>query len=200
MSKQFSCWKIVQFSENRMVAKQRGWFIHMKMGEPSINFCMTLLVLSLLIISFHIQSRIEAVPTYSKHSCPNTSTFTINTPLPIHPQSPLSLPLLQCHPQHRILQGYCLRFLLHYRLCRRYYLRPLPLPWRHVTCCLLRLRRWINQRLNKFLSGGERCGGLVRRVHVEILKPLYIFPAWLLTQPITVEAYRMCQSQTGLTS
>ncbi|KAM3701782.1 hypothetical protein ACJW31_05G201100 [Castanea mollissima] len=29
---------------------------------------------------FHSQSRIEAVPTYSDHSCPNTSTFTINTP------------------------------------------------------------------------------------------------------------------------
>ena len=149
MTKQFSCWKIVQFSKNRMVAKQRGWFVHMKMGEPSINFCMTLLVLSLLTISFHIQSRIEAVPTYSKHSCPNTSTYH-NTP-------------------------YCLRFLLHYELCRRYYLRPLPLPWRHVTCCLLRLRRWSNQRLNKLLSGGEICGGLVRRVPVEILKPLYIF-------------------------
>ena len=158
-----------------MVAKQRGWFIHMKMGEPSINLCMTLLVLSFLTISFHIQSRIEAVLTYSKHSCPNTSTFTINTLLAIQPQSPLSLPLLQCHPQHRILQGYCLRFLLHYGLYPRYYLRPLPLPWRHVTCCLLRLRRWSNQRLNKLLSGGERCGGLVRRVHVEILKPLYIF-------------------------
>ena len=52
----------------------------MIMGEPSINFWMTLLVLSLLIVSFHSRSRIEAVPTYSDHSCPNTSTFTINTP------------------------------------------------------------------------------------------------------------------------
>ena len=52
----------------------------MIMGEPSINFWMILVVLSLLIVSFHSQSRIEAVPTYSDHSCPNTSTFTINTP------------------------------------------------------------------------------------------------------------------------
>ena len=51
----------------------------MIMGEPSINIWMTLLVLSLLIVSFHSQSRIKAVPTYSDHSCPNTSTFTMNT-------------------------------------------------------------------------------------------------------------------------
>lgn len=63
-----------------MVAKSKDVGLVLIMGEPSINFCMTLLVLFLLTISFHSQSRIEAVPTYSKHSCPNTSTLTINTP------------------------------------------------------------------------------------------------------------------------
>ena len=49
------------------------------MGVPSIKFCMTLLVLSLL-ISFLSQSRTDAVPTYGFHSCVNTLNFTVNTP------------------------------------------------------------------------------------------------------------------------
>ncbi|KAF3967383.1 hypothetical protein CMV_008622 [Castanea mollissima] len=49
------------------------------MGVPSIKFCMTLLVLSLL-ISFLSQSRTEAVPTYTSHSCGNAPSFTVNTP------------------------------------------------------------------------------------------------------------------------
>ena len=49
------------------------------MGVPSIKFCTTLLVLSLL-ISLLSQSRTEAVPTYSNHSCLNTPTFTVTPP------------------------------------------------------------------------------------------------------------------------
>ncbi|XP_075667009.1 cysteine-rich receptor-like protein kinase 10 isoform X1 [Castanea sativa] len=49
------------------------------MGVPCIKFCMTLLVLSLL-ISFLSQSRTEAVPTYTYHYCGIALNFTVNTP------------------------------------------------------------------------------------------------------------------------
>ncbi|GMY37008.1 cysteine-rich receptor-like protein kinase 10, partial [Fagus crenata] len=49
------------------------------MGVPSINFRMSLLVLTLLII-FLSQNRTEAVPTFINSACPNISTFNVNTP------------------------------------------------------------------------------------------------------------------------
>uniref|UniRef100_A0A2N9HSR1 Uncharacterized protein n=1 Tax=Fagus sylvatica TaxID=28930 RepID=A0A2N9HSR1_FAGSY len=51
----------------------------MIMGVPSINFRITLLVLTLLII-FLSQNRTEAVPTFINSACPNISTFNVNTP------------------------------------------------------------------------------------------------------------------------
>lgn len=140
-----------------MVAKSKEVGLVMIMGEPSINFCMTLLVLFLLTISFHSQSRIEAVPTYSKHSCPNTSTLTINTPYQSNYNHLLAY--LSSNATHNIEFYKATVYGLY--LC-------------HGDMSL-RLRRWSNQRLNNLLSSGERCGGLVRRVHVEIHKPLYIF-------------------------
>ena len=51
----------------------------MIMGVPSINFRITLLVLTLLII-FLSQNRTEGVPTFLSYACPNISTFNVNPP------------------------------------------------------------------------------------------------------------------------
>ena len=63
---------------NPVVAKSKEVRFDIIMGVPSIKFCTTLLVLSLL-ISLLSQSRTEAVPTYSDHSCLNAPSFTVNT-------------------------------------------------------------------------------------------------------------------------
>ena len=128
---------------NPVVAKSKEVRFDIIMGVPSIKFCTTLLVLSLL-ISLLSQSRTEAVPTYSDHSCLNAPSFTVNTSY----QSNLNqlLAYLSSNATRNIeFYNPTASAMGSAALCQ-YGLRPLHLPWRHVRRCLPRLRCRCNNR------------------------------------------------------